>query len=292
MTSPPPQPHWLLTDRRLDLARPILMGIVNVTPDSFSDGGRHATPDAAAELAARLASEGADLLDVGGESTRPGSVRVEASEQLRRVIPAIRAIRARLPSVAISIDTTLEPVARAALDAGAVAINDVAGATEDTAMLALAAERRAGLILMHRLRPPGEDSYSDRYPRPPSYEDVVLDVREFLKRQSALALRAGVAQESIILDPGLGFGKSVEHNAQLIHRTPELLSLGFPILSGLSRKSFVGRLGLGRDSTPDERLPATLAASLEHRRRGAHLFRVHDVAAHAEAFRIDDALAR
>jgi dihydropteroate synthase len=267
------------------------MGIVNVTPDSFSDGGRLATPESAAEFAARLALEGAAVLDVGGESTRPGSLRVDASEQIRRVVPAIRAIRARLPFVAISIDTTLAPVARAALDAGADSINDVSGATEDPSILALAAERRAGLVLMHRLRPPGEDSYSDRYPTPPSYTDVVLEVRDLLRRQSDRALHSGVARESIILDPGLGFGKSVEHNAQLIRRTPELLSLGFPILSGLSRKSFVGRLGLGRDSTPDERLPATLAASLEHQRRGARLFRVHDVAAHASAFRAAGALA-
>ncbi len=291
MTSLPRHLHWHLGDKRLDLSHPVLMGIVNVTPDSFSDGGRLATPESAAEFAARLALEGAAVLDVGGESTRPGSLRVDASEQIRRVVPAIRAIRARLPFVAISIDTTLTPVARAALDAGADAINDVSGATEDPSILALAAERRAGLVLMHRLRPPGEDSYSDRYPTPPSYTDVVLEVRDLLRRQSDRALHSGVARESIILDPGLGFGKSVEHNAQLIRRTPELLSLGFPILSGLSRKSFVGRLGLGRDSTPDERLPATLAASLEHQRRGARLFRVHDVAAHASAFRAAGALA-
>jgi len=275
------------TTRAVRLDRPRLFTILNVTPDSFSDGGRLPTPAHAADAARRAADEGADGLDIGAESTRPGARRVPADEQQRRLLPAIEAIRAAGIDLPIAVDTTLAPVARAALDAGADAINDVAAGTEDHAVLALAAERGAGLILMHRLRPPAHDRYADRYDTPPDYgpapRAVVDAVASFLYARTAAARAAGVPADRILIDPGLGFGKTVEQNLDLIHGTPALRAMGYPVLSALSRKSFVGRLGLSRDSTPDERLPATLALSVLHLRRGASVFRVHDTAPHRQA---------
>ncbi len=184
----------------------------------------------------------------------------------------------------ITVDTTLAPVARAALDAGADAINDVAAATEDDAMLALAADRACALILMHRLAPPAADRFSDAYDAPPAYPGGVVEtVRGFLDARVRAAVRAGVPRSGIVIDPGLGFGKTVGQNLELIRRTGDLAPLGRPVLSALSRKSFVGRVGLGRDSTPAERLPATLALSVLHLQAGARLFRVHDVAEHRQA---------
>jgi dihydropteroate synthase len=234
------------------------------------------------------------MLDIWGESTRPGAQRIPAAEQIRRVVPLIAAIRsARGPAAAtpISIDTTLSDVARAALDAGADAINDVASGAEDAEMLPLAAERGAGIILMHRLAAPPADSYSDGYARAPEYGDVVATVRAFLAERASMAERAGVARGSIAIDPGLGFGKSVEQNMALLRRTDELIDLGYPVVSALSRKSFVGRVGLGRDSDSSERLPATLALSVLQAIRGAALFRVHDVAEHVQALRAARAFA-
>lgn len=278
---------WRLAHgRAIALDRPRIIAILNATPDSFYDGGRLTDVGAAREAAVRAAEEGADAIDLGGESTRPGASRVRADEQLRRILPALRAIRGELPSMPISIDTTLAPVAAAAIEAGADAINDVSAGTEDPGMFALAASAGAGLVLMHRLLPPGEDSYSDRYASPPSYGDVVASVRSFLADRAADATRAGVPREGIVLDPGLGFGKSVEQNLELVRRTAELAALGFPILSAASRKSFVGRAGTpGRETGPRERLPATLGVSIAHLAAGARLFRVHDVRAHAEALR-------
>jgi dihydropteroate synthase len=277
--------QWRLSPRAvLQLDRPIVMGILNVTPDSFSDGGRLATPQALAAAAHAMIQSGADILDLGAESTRPGAPRISETEQLARILPAVAALRAVSPDIPITIDTTLEPVARAALDAGADAINDVsAGTDSDDAMLHLAAERRCGLVLMHRLKPPPADSYSDAYAAAPHYGDVVRDVSEFLAARAQAALAAGVPRECIVLDPGLGFGKSVQHNLDLIAGTPTLAALGFPILSGLSRKSFVGRVSLGRDSTPLERLPGTLALSVTHLAAGASIFRVHDIPEHRAA---------
>jgi len=260
------------------------MAILNVTPDSFADGGRFASAGDVADAAQRALDEGADALDVGGESTRPGAARVPIDEQTRRVVPAIEAIRARGITAPITVDTTLAPVARAALDAGADAINDVSAGEEDPAVLALAAERGCGVILMHRLAPPDRDVYSDRYERAPEYTDVVGHVGGYLAGRVAAAERAGVAPDAILVDPGLGFGKSVEQNLELIRHSGELASrAGRPVLSALSRKSFVGRAALGRDSGPSERLPGTLALSVLHLLAGARVFRVHDVAAHAGA---------
>jgi dihydropteroate synthase len=258
------------------------MAILNATPDSFYAGSRGPTVETAV-LAAR---SGAAVLDVGAESTRPGAEPVSADEQVRRAVPLIEAIRRLDGRVAITIDTTSSVVAAAALDAGADAINDVSAGRDDPAMLALAGERRCGIVLMHRLAAPTRDKYSDRYAgEEPEYGEVVADVREFLRERADAAIAAGVAREGIIVDPGLGFGKTVEQNMELIRRTGEIASLGYPVLSGLSRKSFVGRVSLGRDSTPEERLDGTLALSAAHLRSGASILRVHDVAPHVELLR-------
>lgn len=258
--------------------------ILNLTPDSFADGGRLPTPDHARDAAQRASDEGANGLDLGAESTRPGADRIGADEQIHRLIPAIEAIRNAGIDLPITADTTLAVVARAALDAGADAINDVSAGMEDDAMLALAAERSCGIVLMHRLAPPKSDSYSDQYQAKPAYSGgVVQSVRRFLEDRLVAAQRAGVAEHGVLLDPGLGFGKSVAQNLQLIDATGDLLGLGRPVMSALSRKSFVGRVGLGRDSTPNERLPATLAFSTLHLRAGAKVFRVHDTAPHRQA---------
>lgn len=261
------------------------MAILNVTPDSFADGGRLGTPESAANAADVAVAAGADMLDIGGESTRPGAARVDVKEQIERVVPAIRLIRARGITVPISVDTTRVAVAAAALDAGADAVNDVSAGVEDDGMLRLIAQHGAGVILMHRLAPPGSDSYSDRYSASPAYADVVGEVTRFLGERLAIAARAGLDPSSVMLDPGLGFGKSVEQNLELIGGTPSLRALGRPVLSALSRKSFVGRVGLDRESTPDERLASTLALSVVHYQAGARLFRVHDVREHVEALR-------
>lgn len=264
------------------------MAIVNVTPDSFSDGGRFADVSGVVEACVGFVAAGAAMLDIGGESTRPGAARVLPAEQVDRVVPVIEAIRrdARFDETPISVDTTMASVASAALHAGADAVNDVSGLADDTeAMLDLLAAGDCGYVLMHRLRPPSEDSYSDRYAEPPGYSDVVREVRTALLTTLERLDVQGVARERIVLDPGLGFGKSVEQNLELIRRTGEIRRLGLPVLSGLSRKSFVGRVALGRDSDPSERLAGTLELSGEHVRAGATLLRVHDVTEHASLLR-------
>lgn len=262
----------------LSLEAPRVMAILNVTPDSFSDGGRFLGVDEAVRAAADAAPD-ADVLDIGAESTRPGAARVPAEEQIARAVPVIRAVRAAGAFTGpITIDTTSARVAAAALDAGADAINDVSAGLDDPGMLPLAAVRGAGLVLMHRLARPEADRYSDRYTAPPVYADVLADVRTFLGARLRAAEEAGVPAEAVVLDPGLGFGKTVSQNAELIRRTGELLELGRPVLSGLSRKSFTGRLGFDRDTTPQERLAPTLGLSVVHLAAGARLFRVHDPA--------------
>ena len=235
---------------RWSLVRPHVLAILNFTPDSFSDGGSLGTVDDAVRAAAGAIDAGADGLDIGGESTRPGAERISPDEQIRRVVPAIQAIRRHLGAPGnvagpvITIDTTSAQVARAALDAGADAINDVAAGTEDPAMLPLAAERGCGIILMHRLAPPGRDVFSHQYTAPPSYAHhggVVGAVLAHSRERLIAAAAAGIARDAIVLDPGLGFGKTVEQNLELIVRTPELLELGRPVLSGISRKSFTAK---------------------------------------------------
>lgn len=275
---------WNLNhERAIQLDRPFLVGILNITPDSFSDGGDYNAPDKAVERARQMRDEGADALDIGGESTRPGARRVSACGQIERVVPVISAIRKAGIELPITVDTTRAETARAALRVGADAINDVSAGAEDDGMLALAAEMGCGLILMHRERPPDEDRFSDQYDQPPVAGEITDRVVQSLSRSRERALGAGVKPECIMLDPGLGFGKDVEQNLELIATTPRLLGFGHPVMSALSRKSFVGRVGLGRDSDPSERLPATLALSVLHLRRGARVFRVHDIAAHRQA---------
>lgn len=261
------------------------MAVLNITPDSFFDGGALLDPRAAHAAARRALEHGADLLDLGAESTRPGAHPVPGEEQLRRLLPALDAIRAdhALRDIPITIDTTLAAVAAACFEAGADAVNDVSAGRDDPGMLPLLARRERGVVLMHRLIEPRDDRYSDRYSEPPRYADLVADVRDFLAERRDAALAAGIAPDQILLDPGLGFGKSVEQNLELIRATARFTDLGAPILSALSRKSFVGRVSLGRDSQPSERLAGTLALSVLHFLAGASVFRVHDVREHAEA---------
>lgn len=282
--------RWVLGEGRvLSLDRPQIMAIVNLTPDSFSDGGRFGSVDDAVDHALRMIDDGASVIDVGGESTRPGAQAVPAEEQIERIVPFITALRART-DVFITIDTTLAPVAARALDAGADAINDVAAGRDDEAMLPLTARRRCGLILMHRRIKPEADSYSHRYADPPRYDDVVDDVLTFLDERRRAAMSAGVGGDRILLDPGLGFGKSVEQNYALIARTGELLALGRPVLSAASRKSFIGAVtGV---EPPYERLAGSLAVSVAHWLAGARVFRVHDVRAHREALAVAVAIHR
>lgn len=278
------QQQWKLSDARaIDLDRPCVVCIVNATPDSFSDGGKHNTLNAAMEYVERAIQDGADMLDIGGESTRPGAERISVEEQIDRVVPLIRAIRANGNDLPISVDTTGSVVASAALDAGADAVNDVSGLDEDPEMLQLIAERGCGVIIMHRLVAPDRDSYSDQYTAKPAYTDVVSEVGGYLSEQLDRAMSSGIGRERVVLDPGLGFGKSVEDTLRLIQGTSELVKLGCPIMSGLSRKSFVGRVGLGRDSDPNERIDASVGMSVAHLYAGARIFRVHDVREHRSA---------
>jgi len=284
--------HWRIgPDLLLSLDRARILGILNVTPDSFSDGGRHDTPERAADHAAALVEHGADIIDIGAESTRPGAQRIAPDEQIRRAVPAILAIRRRGIAAPISIDTTSSAVARAAIDAGATIINDVAAGTEDPAILELAAERSAALILMHRLRPPGADAYSDRYDTPPDYSahgGVVAAVRAFLATRVAAAVSAGVRPDAIVLDPGLGFGKAVEQNLELARSMNEAIPDGHAPLSAASRKSFLGRVaGIER---PDRRIAASVAVTVAHYFAGVRLFRVHDALDHAHALALAAAL--
>lgn len=278
---------------RLDAPR--IMAIINVTPDSFYEGSRLIDLGAAAEAGARAVEAGADVLDIGGESTRPGAERIDVRTQIERVVPVIRAIRAQTGApgrVAISVDSTRSEVARAALDAGADAINDVSAGQEDPDLLALAGRTGCGLVLMHRLRPPGEDQYSDRYEAPPAYADVVEEVGRFLRDRVEVAVEAGVEPEAVLVDPGLGFGKTVEQNFALIRGTPRLQELaGRTLLSAASRKSFVGRAMGGPEAPPppEGRLCGSLAVSVMHWMLGVRLFRVHDPGEHLAALRVAEA---
>jgi dihydropteroate synthase len=258
-----------------------LLGIVNTTPDSFSDGGEFLAPERAVEHGLRLAAEGAEILDVGGESTRPGAAVVPLARELERVLPVVRAL-ARETRAAISIDTTKSEVARAALAEGATLVNDVSAGRADPHMLALVAERGAGLILMHARGTPRDMQ------RAPRYADVVREVSEELRAAAAAAWSAGVDPARIALDPGFGFGKLPEHNQDLMRALPELRSLGFPVCVGLSRKSFLGHLTGEPD--PLRRGPATTAAVALCAALGAELQRVHEVAPARAALRVAAAL--
>jgi dihydropteroate synthase len=254
-----------------------IMGVVNVTPDSFSDGGAFLDADAAINHGLRLAFEGADLLDIGGESTRPGADPVPEAQELERVIPVIEGIRARNAEIRISIDTSKAAVAAAALDAGADYVNDVTALRGDPAMAALVSERRVDVCLMHMLGTPRTMQAEARY------DDVVDDVRAFLSERIEAATAAGIALERIEIDPGIGFAKTIEHNLEILRRLDELTTLGRPLVLGTSRKSFLGRI-TGRETA--ERMPATLATLVMGYERGAEVFRVHDVAPARDALAV------
>lgn len=282
--------EWRIdAERVIKLNRPWLIGILNVTPDSFSDGGMYIDPVTAIKRALEMVEEGAEILDIGGESTRPGAKRISHEDQISRTIPIIKEIR-KQSAVAISIDTTHASVAKAALDNGANIINDVAAGTEDSEIFKLAASTKCGLILMHRLHSPEKDKFSDQYESPPEYEDVVTTVCSFLKKIIDTALNAGVSLDQIVIDPGLGFGKSVEQNFELIARTEELNCLNRPILSAASRKSFIGKAS--GVAAPEERVAGSVAASIAHYLHGVRLFRVHDVYAHKEGLEIARAVIK
>jgi dihydropteroate synthase len=249
-----------------------LMGVVNVTPDSFSDGGLYLDPAAAIAHGEELARDGAAILDVGGESTRPGAEPVAAEEELRRVGPVIEALAAAGHTV--SVDTSKQLVAEAALDAGAAIVNDVTALRGDPGMAALCAERRATVVLMH-MRGEPRTMQDD-----PIYDDVVAEVRAFLEQRLEAALSAGIEEERVWLDPGIGFGKTAAHNIELLARLPELAALGRPLVVGTSRKSFIGGID---GSAADERLGGTIASSLMAAAGGAEVLRVHDVAEMAQA---------
>lgn len=253
------------------------MGVLNVTPDSFSDGGRFLEPAAAVAQGLELAREGAAIIDVGGESTRPGAEPVGEAEELRRVVPVIEGLRAAGVDAQISIDTSKAAVARAAIDAGASLVNDVSAFRHDPEMAALVAERGVDCCLMHMR---GEPRTMQVDPR---YADVVGEVRDFLSQRAEFAIAAGIEPARIILDPGIGFGKAVEHNLALLGRIEELVAIGFPILVGTSRKSFLGRI-TGRPT--DERVAATITTCVMAFERGATHFRVHDVAPVADALAV------
>lgn len=294
--------HWNLGSRSLELGkRTLIMGIVNVTPDSFSDGGEFFDPDNALKHALRLLDQGADIVDVGGESTRPGA-RVEAAEgvhsehlspaptvsaeaELKRVVPVITELKKRCPAAVISVDTYKSTVARAAVNAGAEIVNDVSGFHWDSQMISALADLQCGAVLMHmRGRPEQWRTLS-----PP--EDVVSLVKTELEQWAGIAVSAGLQRGHIVLDPGFGFGKSFDENYPLIAHFEELHSLGFPLLAGTSRKSFIGRtVGGEKKVPPSDRLFGTIATETALILKGAHIIRTHDVKASVHAARVADAI--
>lgn len=263
--------------------RTLVMGVLNVTPDSFSDGGRFFTLSAAIAQAERMAKEGADILDIGGESTRPGSDPVSAEEELARILPVIEAVAARLP-IPISVDTYKAAVARRAVEAGATMVNDISAMTFDPEMAPTLAALQVPVCLMHIQGNPKTMQQN------PVYADVAAEVRDWLAGRVQAALQAGIAPENILLDPGFGFGKTAAHNLQLVRRLGELTALGYPLLLGVSRKSTIGRV-LGGLPVED-RLEGTAAAVAICIANGASVVRVHDVKAMTRVVRMTDALVR
>ena len=283
-----PDPTWQLPDRTVVLDRPFVLGILNVTPDSFSDGGRHASVEAAVAHAERMLAEGADALDIGGESTRPqGATPVDADEELRRVLPAIEALRARFPDAILSVDTVKAAVAGPALDAGVQVVNDVSGLRLDAGMGETCARHGAGVILMHS-RGAVHDMATFAHA---SYEDgVVGTVRRELAASLDRARASGVADGAVVLDPGIGFAKRAEHSLAVLGALGELAVLGRPLLVGVSRKRFIGEItGV---TTPADRIHGTTGANVAALGVGARLFRVHDVRAAREALDVAWAVLR
>ena len=276
-----PGPSWRVRGRDVSLSRPVVLGILNVTPDSFSDGGRWREPGRAVERGLAMIEEGADLVDVGGESTRPGAEPVGVEEEWTRVGPVVEALAAA--GAGVSLDTTKAEVARRGLDAGAVAVNDVSALRFEPEVAEACARAGAGLVLMH-MRGDPRTMQSDLV-----YEDLVGEVARFLASRAALAGQMGVEPDRIAVDPGLGFGKSAEGSLELLARCDALAALGYPVLVGPSRKSFIGRV---LDLPVEERLEGTIAACVAGLFRGARLFRVHDVARVRRALDLAEAVLR
>ena len=258
------------------------MGIVNATPDSFSDGGLYLDREAAVRHGLQLAREGAAILDVGGESSRPGAEPVDEAEELARVLPVVERLAAA--GERVSVDTTKVAVARAALAAGATIVNDVSAFRFDPGMAELVAEAGAGCCLVH-MRGEPRTMHHD-----PSYDDVVSQVKAFLEERLAFAVAAGIDEQRIWLDPGIGFGKNVEHNLELLRRLDEIVAIGRPVVVGTSRKSFLGKLAGGKPA--EERLPGTIATNVLALERGASIFRVHDVGPVVDALAVTAATVR
>jgi dihydropteroate synthase len=263
------------------MCQTVVMGIVNVTPDSFYDGGKRFDSARAAADGFEMIESGAQILDIGGESTRPGAQAVSVDEELRRVLPVIRKLR-KGSSVPISVDTYKEAVARAALDLGADIVNDISALRFDPAMAGLIAREGVPVILMHMQGVPRTMQ------REPHYEDVVREVRDFLAERGRLANQAGITREQIIIDPGIGFGKTLAHNLALLNNLQSLNSLGHPLLIGVSRKAFIGKIL--NVAGPEQRLEGSLAAAVAAALSGANILRVHDVSETVRALRVADAI--
>lgn len=277
---------WVLRHGAIDFsAVPVVMGALNVTPDSFSDGGRLADAEAACGRADEMVAQGAGIIDVGPESTRPGSEPVPASQQIDRVAPVIRGIRRAHPDVPISIDTRLAAVAGEAIELGADIINDVSALRDDDDMVGLARDTQTPVILMHMR---GRPKTMQSGPTNLVYADVVREIMNFLTERVAYAVEAGIPRQQIAVDPGIGFGKTVEHNLIIIQRIDELTALGLPVVLGASRKRFIGTL-LDQPE-PRDRLSGSLACAVAGVLGGAHVLRVHDVAQTVEAVRIAQAI--
>lgn len=281
----------LADDRILSLDHPRLMGILNVTPDSFSDGGRWLDADAAVEHGIKMCREGADVIDVGGESTRPGADRVDVSEQKRRVVGVIRKIRQRIdrefPHVVISVDTTRGDVAIAAIEAGAAILNDVSAGRDEPAMFELAARHRAAIVLMHM------QGTSVTMQQAPRYADVVGEILCFLEERAEAAVAAGASRSQILIDPGIGFGKTTENNLEILANLDQFVATGYPVLLGTSRKRFMGsicRQADDRQPSPMQLVGATCATTTAGVAAGVAMFRVHDVRANRQAADVAQAI--
>lgn len=273
---------WLCGKYKLDTAdKPLIMGILNLTPDSFSDGGRFNTIDKALVQAVNMIEQGADIIDMGGESTRPGAAKVTVEEEIARVVPVIEAL-SKKTDIPISVDTYKPEVARRSLEIGASIVNDISGLRFDQKMGSVIARYKAGLVLMHIKGTP-EDMQQD-----PQYEDLLGEIKSYLTGSIQIALDAGVKRSAIAIDPGIGFGKTVEHNLSLIKNLAYFKDLECPILVGVSRKSFIGKLN--NDIPADERLPGSLAAAILAVQNGASIIRCHDVAETKQALRMAQAI--
>lgn len=274
--------HWKIGGNAIDLSRrALIMGVLNVTPDSFSDGGEFLGCEKAVEHGVEMANDGAEIIDVGGESTRPDAEPVLADEELARVIPVIEKLSRKIDAF-ISIDTSKSVVARAALEAGASIINDVTGGRGDSAMFALAAEKKAALIIMHMQGKPRTMQID------PTYDDVVGEVADFFRQQYSSALECRIDPMTIAFDPGIGFGKTVEHNLELLANLPRLRIHDRPLVIGVSRKAFLGKISATKKMS--DRVAPTIALTSLLRERGAQVLRVHDVKANVDALRTTEAL--